>query len=134
MSFLFSSISIETLVIVFILAIIAAVSEIYNMKKNNVKNPTILFFPCLILTLALAIWNNLSVELTTNVLFQKATNIGAIISAVLSLVVLLVTSIFSYKNGYMNIEKVKKLKPLIISCLIIILMCMAFTMYYKFCL
>ena len=132
MSFLFGSMSIEMYIIIFILVIFVSVSEIYNMKKNKIGDPTMWFFPFLILTSFLFILKKLSMELTTNILFQKVTDISATISAVISFIVFIVTYIFAYKKGYINVEKLKKLKPMIIACLLIMLICTAYVLYYKF--
>lgn len=132
MSFLFDSMSIEKYIILFILVILASISEMYNMKKKKSENPTIWVFPFLILTSVLFILKKYSMELTTNMVFQKVSGISATISAVIFFIVFAITYIIAYKKGYINVEKIKKLKPLIIACLLIISICTAYVMYYKF--
>lgn len=132
MSFLFGSMSIEKYIIIFILVILASISEMYNMKNKKSGNPTIWVFPFLILTSVLFILKKCSMELTTNMVFQKVSGISATISAVIFFIVFAITYIIAYKKGYINVEKIKKLKPLIIACLLIISICTAYVMYYKF--
>lgn len=132
MSFLFGSISIEVYIIVFLLVILASISEIYNIKKNKAGNPTIWCFPFLILTSVSFILKRCSMELTTNMVFQSVADICATICAILFLIVFAITYIIAYKKGLINVEKLKKLKPLIIACLLIVIICTTYVLYYKF--
>ena len=132
MFYLINSISFEMYIIIFILVILASISEIYNMKKNKIGDPIIWVFPFLILASVLFILKKCSMELTTNMVFQKVSDISATISAVIFFIVLAITYIMSYKKGYINVQRLKKLKPLIITCLLIILICNVYVLYYKF--
>lgn len=132
MSFLFGSMSIELYIIVFILVILASISEIYNMKKNKTGNPIIWVFPFLILTSVSFILKKCSMELTTNMVFQKVADISATICAVIFFIVFVITYIIAYKKGHITVEKLKKLKPLIIACLLIMIICTTYVLYYKF--
>lgn len=124
--------SMELYIFIFVLAILAALSEIYHMKRKKSGDPTIWIFPFLILTSVAFIIKKCAMELTTNIAFQKASDIGATISAIILFIVFIVTYIIAYKNNYINTEKLKKLKPLLVACLLIFLICSIYVLYYKF--
>ena len=132
MSFIFGSISSELYILIFILVILASISEMYNMKKKKTGNPIIWIFPFLILASFSFILKRCALELTTNVVFQNVSNITATICAVIFFMVFIVTFVIAYKNNYIDTQKIKKSKPLLIACLLIFIICTMYTLYYKF--
>lgn len=132
MNYIYNSMSIELYILILALAIFAAFYEMYNMKRKKSGDPTIWIFPFMILTCVAFIIKRCAMELTTNIIFQKAANIGATICAIMLFIVFIVTYIVAYKNNYINTEKIKKLKPLFIACFLIIIICSIYGLYYKF--
>ena len=67
--------------------------------------------------------NRYALEATVNDLFQQITDIAVHISVAGFGLSFLITFIFAYKKNYVNKEKLKKLAPLLIGCIIIMLIC-----------
>ena len=124
--------SIELYIFILISAIVVAFYEMYNMKSKKSGDPTIWMFPFMIVASVSLIIKRCVNEFSTNIAFQKISNIGATISTLMFFIVFITTYIIAYRNNYIDKEKLKKLKPLIVSCLLIMLVCMVYIFYYKY--
>ena len=118
-----NSLPFQIYILILLAAIVGGVYGIFDMHKNRSGHPMIWSIPFGILECILLILYRCSFELTTNVFFQKLTEILAIMGVILFFTSLIVTFIIANKNNYINKKRLKELLPLMICCVIIILIC-----------
>ena len=105
--------------------------SIYDVKKRTPGHPMIWIFPFGMLLCLSCFLNRYALEATVNDLFQQITDIAVHISVAGFALSFLITFIFAYKKNYVKKEKLKKLAPLLIGCIIIMLICFIIPLLLK---
>lgn len=123
MSNIINALSFETYIFIIILLFFGSIFGIYDMRKKKPGHPMIWVLPCsMFLCLSLILYR-CSLELTSNQIFQEITHIVTIISVVCFFISFIITFAIAHKNNYTDKEKLKRLLPLLICCIVIMLIC-----------
>lgn len=98
------------------------VFSIFDIRKKRPGHPAIWIIPFGMLECIFLLFYRCSLELSTNVVLQKVTNILSLIGIGLFFASLIITFIIAYKKNYINREKFKKLMPTFIAGIILMLL------------
>lgn len=123
MSYIINYLSFEMYIFILILAIVVSVYGIYDMQKKHTGHPMIWILPFNILLCLSLILYRCAFELTINQVFQTATSISTIVFSICFLLSFIVAFVIACKNNYIDNEKLKKILPLLIGCIVIMLIC-----------
>lgn len=123
MSIIINSLSFETYIFIVILLFLGSIFGIYDMRKKKPGHPMTWVLPFSIFLCASLILYRCSLELTNNQIFQEITHIVTIISIICFFISFIITFAIAHKNNYTDKEKLNKLLPLLIGCIIIMIIC-----------
>ena len=124
-----NSLPFEIYILVLLFLIVGGIYGIFDMRKKRPGHPMIWVLPFGILEGVSLLVYRCSLEFTTNALFQKISHIFALTSVSLLLITFVVTFFIAHKRNYTNKEKLKELRPLMICCAIIVVICFAYLIF-----
>ena len=123
MSYFINSLPFELYILILVAALGCSIYGIFYMRKNQSGHPMIWVLPfCIFLSCVLAV-NRIIQEFTNNFFMQEIVNIVTLASVGCFFISFFTTFISAYKKDYVDKEKFKKLAPMLIMCIIVMLIC-----------